>query len=123
MIAIIDYGMGNLRSVQKSLQYIGQDAIITSDAGEIEKSSGVILPGVGAFPDAMKNLRETKLDEAFKEALKSGKPALGICLGMQLLFSISEEIKTCSGLDLLKGSVRCKDTSYGVEQLKYKKDM
>jgi glutamine amidotransferase len=105
MIAIIDYGMGNLRSVQKSLQYIGQDAIITSDAGEIEKSSGVILPGVGAFPDAMKNLRETKLDEAFKEALKSGKPALGICLGMQLLFSISEEIKTCSGLDLLKGSV------------------
>ncbi|WP_123054017.1 imidazole glycerol phosphate synthase subunit HisH [Clostridium sp. JN-1] len=106
MIAIIDYGMGNLRSVQKSLQYIGQDAIITSDAGEIEKSSGVILPGVGAFPDAMKNLRETKLDEAFKEALKSGKPALGICLGMQLLFSISEEIKTCSGLDLLKGSVK-----------------
>lgn len=106
MIAIIDYGMGNLRSVQKSLQYIGQDAIITSDAGEIEKSSGVILPGVGAFPDAMKNLRETKLDETFKEALKSGKPALGICLGMQLLFSIGEEIKNCSGLDILKGSVK-----------------
>lgn len=106
MIAIIDYGMGNLRSVQKSLQYIGEDAIITSDAREIEKSSGIILPGVGAFPDAMEDLRETKLDEAFKRSVKSGKPALGICLGMQLLFSVGEEIKDCSGLDLLKGRVK-----------------
>lgn len=106
MISIIDYGMGNLRSVQKALEYIGEEAVITSDRDEIEKSSGIILPGVGAFPDAMKNLKSRELDIILKKSVDQKKPVLGICLGMQLLFDESEEIELCSGLGLLKGRVK-----------------
>lgn len=106
MIAIIDYGMGNLRSVQKSLQYIGEEAIITSDSSDIINADGIILPGVGAFPDAVENLSRKGLDKIFKEVVKSGKPALGICLGMQLLFSLGEEIRESRGLQLLKGRIK-----------------
>lgn len=106
MISIIDYGMGNLRSVQKALEYIGEKAVITSNIEEILKSDGVILPGVGAFPDAMENLKEKSLDNALKEVVNKGIPTLGICLGMQLLFSKGEEVRECDGLGFFKGTIK-----------------
>lgn len=106
MISIIDYGMGNLRSVQKALEYIGEEAIITSDREKILNSSGIILPGVGAFPDAMENLKEKALDKALKEAVSKGIPTLGICLGMQLLFEKGEEVRDCEGLGFFKGTIK-----------------
>ncbi|BAH06245.1 imidazole glycerol phosphate synthase subunit HisH [Clostridium kluyveri] len=105
MISIIDYGMGNLKSVKKALKYIGEEAQITSDKDYIENSQGVILPGVGAFPEAMKNLRSKKLDVAIKNAVEKRIPLLGICLGMQLLFDTGEEIKNCKGLGLIPGNI------------------
>jgi glutamine amidotransferase len=106
LISIIDYGMGNLRSVQKALEYIGEEAIITSDREKILNSSGIILPGVGAFPDAMENLKEKALDKDLKEAVDGGIPTLGICLGMQLLFEKGEEIRKCDGLGFFKGTIK-----------------
>lgn len=106
MIAIVDYGMGNLRSVQKALEYLDIDAFITSNGKEVMNSDGIILPGVGAFPDAMKCLSETGLDGILKEAVENGKPLLGICLGMQLLFEDSFEVRYCKGLGFMKGSIR-----------------
>lgn len=106
MIAIIDYGMGNLRSVQKALELVGTKALITDDAKVIEKSSGIILPGVGAFPDAMKNLEEKNLVEPIKNCINSQKPLLGICLGMQLLFEYGEEVRYCKGLGVMKGCIK-----------------
>ena len=91
MIAIIDYDMGNLRSVQKGLERVGHRSIITRDPKEISNASHVILPGVGAFKDCMDNLKNYGLVEPILAAIKSGKPFLGICLGLQLLFSESEE--------------------------------
>ncbi len=106
MISIIDYGMGNLRSVQKALEYIGEEAVITSDREKILNSNGIILPGVGAFPDAIENLKEKALDKALKEAVARGIPTLGICLGMQLLFTKGEEVKKCDGLGFFKGTIK-----------------
>lgn len=105
MIAIIDYGMGNLHSVSKAVERLGYEAVITADPQTIAAADGAILPGVGAFGDAMQNLRETKLDDVAKAYAASGKPMLGICLGMQLLFSQSEEYGTNEGLNLLPGKV------------------
>ena len=105
MIAIIDYGMGNLRSVQKAFEYLGFEAVITDDAEMVKAADRVVLPGVGAFEDAMARLRETGLDRAFMEAAQSGKPVLGICLGMQMMFERSEENGVHAGLGLFPGAV------------------
>lgn len=105
MIAIIDYGMGNLHSVSKAVERLGYEAIVTGDTAQILAAEGAILPGVGAFGDAMEHLRETGLDEVVKQYAASGKPLMGICLGMQLLFSNSEEHGQHEGLGLLPGSV------------------
>lgn len=105
MIAIIDYGMGNLHSVSKAVERLGYEAIVTADAKEIMEADGAILPGVGAFGDAMQNLQNTGLDEVTKFYASSGKPLLGICLGMQLLFSESQEYGPHKGLNLLPGAV------------------
>ncbi|MBC8061767.1 MAG: imidazole glycerol phosphate synthase subunit HisH [Clostridiaceae bacterium] len=106
MIAIIDYGIGNLRSVQKALEYIGLEGTITSDKEIILNSQGVILPGVGAFPDAMDNLKAEGLDLILKKVKDENKPILGICLGMQLLFQVSEEIRSCPGLGFIPGKIK-----------------
>ncbi len=105
MIAIIDYGMGNLHSVRSAVERLGYQALITSDERELLEAEGAILPGVGAFGDAMEHLRASRLDEATAAYAASGKPLLGICLGMQLLFSRSEEHGDHEGLNLLPGDV------------------
>lgn len=105
MIAIIDYGIGNLFSVVSSFKYIGAEAVVTSDPEAIKKADRILLPGVGAFEDAAKKLRETGLDKVILDEVKAGKPILGICLGMQMLFEKSYEYGEHKGLSLLKGSV------------------
>ncbi len=105
MIAIIDYGIGNLFSVVSSFKYIGAEAVVTSDPEAIKKADRILLPGVGAFEDAAKKLRETGLDKVILDEAKAGKPILGICLGMQMLFEKSYEYGEHKGLSLLKGSV------------------
>ena len=105
MTAIVDYGVGNLFSLVSSLRCLEQDAVLTSDADAIRRSDRVILPGVGAFGDAEKKLRQSGLDAVVLEQAASGKPLLGICLGMQLLFEKSFEFGEHKGLGLLKGSV------------------
>jgi glutamine amidotransferase len=105
MIAIIDYGMGNLRSVQKGFERMGHEAVVTSDAKAILNASKVVLPGVGAFPDCMRNLEQFGLIDAVRTSISSGKPFLGICLGLQLLFTESEEFGISKGLDIIKGRV------------------
>ncbi|MDP5275818.1 imidazole glycerol phosphate synthase subunit HisH [Chengkuizengella axinellae] len=105
MIAIIDYGIGNLHSVSKAIERLGYETCVTSSEKEILAADGAILPGVGAFGDAMKHLRETGLQEVVYKFVDTGKPLLGICLGMQLLFSSSEEYGEHKGLDLLPGHV------------------
>ena len=106
MIAIIDYDAGNLRSVEKALQYLGKETIVTRDPEQIRKADKVILPGVGAFGDAMKKLQEYHLDTLIREIADSGKPLLGICLGLQLLFEESEESPGVEGLGILEGKIR-----------------
>jgi imidazole glycerol-phosphate synthase subunit HisH len=105
MIAIIDYGMGNLRSVQKAVEAVDHRAEVTSNPHSLRLASHVILPGVGAFADAMAELRRTGLGDAFIEAVRAGKPCLGVCLGLQLLFDISSEDGEHTGLGLLPGNV------------------
>jgi glutamine amidotransferase len=105
MIVIIDYGMGNLRSVQKAIEAVGSAAEITSDPERVRQASKVVLPGVGAFRDAMAELTRSGLGESFCEAVKAGKPCLGVCLGLQLLFDVSLEDGEHVGLALLPGRV------------------
>ena len=104
-IAILDYGMGNLRSVEKALEHVGVTATLTDDAGEVRAADGVILPGVGAFPRAMERIRELGLDDLVAERRQEGVPILGICLGLQLLFESSSELGGADGLALLEGAV------------------
>jgi glutamine amidotransferase len=106
MIAIIDYGLGNLKSVAKAFAYLGAEAAITSDPGEIASAPAVVLPGVGAFGRGMENLRRAGLDGAIREAVSKGTPLLGICLGLQLLFEASEEAPGIEGLRILGGVCR-----------------
>jgi len=104
-IAILDYGMGNLRSAEKALEHVGARARVTQDPNEIRAADGVVLPGVGAFPTAMAEVRRLGFDDLLRERLDAGAPVLGICLGMQLLFERSSELGGADGLGLLEGSV------------------
>ncbi len=104
-IAILDYGMGNLRSVEKALEHVGVRAPIVDNADAAHAADGLILPGVGAFPEAMRRIRDAHYDELIPEFLASGKPVLGICLGMQVLFESSSEHEGAWGLGLLQGRV------------------
>lgn len=106
MIAIIDYGMGNLRSVQKGFENVGFTAEVTSDPEMVAKADKVVLPGVGAFGDAMTNLRAANMIEVIKETVQTGKPFLGICLGLHLMFDSSEEFGFHEGLHIFPGHVR-----------------
>jgi glutamine amidotransferase len=106
VIAIIDYGMGNLKSVQNALEKLGIDSIITNAVEEINCSSGIIIPGVGAFPDAMNSLKKKNLEVIIKRSAEEKKPILGICLGMQLLFEKGEENIECEGIGILKGCIK-----------------
>lgn len=105
MIAIIDYDAGNIKSVEKALQKLGADVVITKDAQEILRADKVILPGVGAFGDAMANLKKFGLDKVIYEVVEKGTPFLGICLGLQLLFERSDETPGVEGLGILKGEI------------------
>ncbi|GAB4490539.1 MAG: imidazole glycerol phosphate synthase subunit HisH [Thermodesulfovibrionales bacterium] len=105
MIAIVDYGMGNLRSVSKGFQKIGTDTVVTSDPRAVDDASAVVLPGVGAFRDCIRNLTDRNLTDAVVRSIRAGKPFLGICLGLQVLFSESEEFGACNGLDIFRGKV------------------
>lgn len=105
MIAITDYDAGNLKSVEKALQFLGQECVITRDFHEIKKADKVILPGVGSFGDAMSQLKKYELDKVIHEVAAEQKPFLGICLGLQLLFEGSEESEGVEGLHLLDGEI------------------
>jgi glutamine amidotransferase len=105
MIAIVDYGMGNLRSVEKGFQKVGVDARVVTEAKDIDGANGVVLPGVGAFRDCMSNLTERNLIKSVLSSIDKGKPYLGICLGLQVLFTESEEFGHSRGLDIFKGKV------------------
>ena len=106
MIAIIDYDAGNLRSVEKALQALGEETVITRDRDEILSADRVILPGVGAFGDAMEKLHQYGLVEIIRQVVQNGTPFLGICLGLQLLFEESEDSQGVPGLGILKGKIR-----------------
>jgi imidazole glycerol-phosphate synthase subunit HisH len=105
VIAIVDYGMGNRRSVEKALEHVGARAVITAEHDVIRSADGVILPGVGAFPKAMERIRERGLDELIAERVSTGVPVLGICLGLQLIFESSDERDGTAGLGLVDGPV------------------
>lgn len=104
-IAILDYGVGNLRSVEKALEHVGATATITREPGEVRAAEGIVLPGVGAFPKAMERVRDFGLDELIVERRDAGVPILGICLGLQLLFDSTTELGGAGGLGLLGGEV------------------
>ena len=105
MIAVIDYGMGNLRSVQKALEHVGAKVVVTNDPNLIISADSVVLPGVGAFKDCMANLNQLKLVDLIRKFIDGGKPFLGICLGLQVLFEESEEYGPVAGLGILPGKV------------------
>jgi imidazole glycerol-phosphate synthase subunit HisH len=104
-IAVVDYGMGNRRSVEKALEHVGARAVITRGHEQLRAADGLVVPGVGAFPLAMENLNKLGLASSIRDRASSGTPVLGICLGMQLLFARSEELRTTEGLGLLEGDV------------------
>ena len=106
MVAIVDYGVGNLFSLTSSLKFIGADVVVTSDAETLRKADKIILPGVGAFGDAAKKIRKSGLDKVIVEEAKNGKPLMGICLGMQLLLEKGFEYGEHEGLGLIKGEIR-----------------
>lgn len=106
MIAIIDYNAGNLKSVEKALHFLGQECVVTRDFHEIEQADKVILPGVGAFGDAMGQLKKYELDKVIREVTEKETPFLGICLGLQLLFEGSDESQGVEGLHILDGAIR-----------------
>jgi imidazole glycerol-phosphate synthase subunit HisH len=106
VIAVLDYGIGNLRSAQKALEQVGAHAVLTDDPATVEAADGVVLPGVGAFGRCMEALRATGLDEVARRAVDSGRPFLGVCIGMQLLYAASDEDPGVAGLGVLDGSVR-----------------
>ena len=106
MIAVLDYGIGNLRSAEKALQHLGVDAALTTDPAMARQARGVVLPGVGAFGRCMEQLRESGLEPVVHEAVEAGKPFLGICVGMQMLFDASEEAPGVKGLGIIPGEVR-----------------
>jgi glutamine amidotransferase len=105
VIAVIDYGMGNLRSVQKSLEFVGAKVVVTHDPDLILNADSVVLPGVGSFKDCMSNLKELNLIDPIRKFIDGGKPFLGICLGLQVLFEESEEYGPVAGLGILPGKV------------------
>lgn len=111
LIAIVDYGVGNLKSVTNAMNYLGLNTCITSEASELERADAIILPGVGAFPDAAEKLRAPGLDKVVV-AQAEKKPVLGICLGMQLLFDRGEEVRPCDGLGLIGGKIARIETRY-----------
>ncbi len=124
--AIVDYGVGNLKSVTNAMSYLGLKTCITGDAAELERADAIILPGVGAFPDAAEKLRGPGLDRVLLAQAKK-KPILGICLGMQLLFDRGEEVRPCAGLGLVSGHVARLRTQYklphiGWNSLKFQND-
>ena len=105
MIAVIDYGMGNLRSVQKAFEYLGYKAVITQQPSEIQKADKVVLPGVGAFKDAMQTIKQKGIDKVLYDVVEQKKPLLGICLGMQMFFEKSYEYGEHKGLAILQGEI------------------
>ncbi len=130
MIVVVDYGMGNLRSVQKAFEKVGRTAAISRDPDEIRKAERLVLPGVGAFPKCMANLNGLSLVEPILEFVRSGRPFLGICLGLQLLFEESEEFGRHEGLGIIPGKVVAFDRSMGLKiphmgwnQIVFKKDV
>jgi glutamine amidotransferase len=106
LVAVLDYGIGNLRSAQKALERTGADARLTDDRGLIADAAGVVLPGVGAFGACLRALRKARLDDVALAAVDSGRPFLGICIGMQMLFELSEEDERAEGLGVIRGAVR-----------------
>ncbi len=106
MIAVIDYGMGNLRSVQKAFEFLGFEAVVTDDVKVMEKADKLVLPGVGAFGDAIATIREKGFDKVIYKAVEEKKPFLGICLGMQMVFDKSYEYGEYEGLGLIKGEIK-----------------
>ncbi|MFQ5814448.1 MAG: imidazole glycerol phosphate synthase subunit HisH [Anaerolineae bacterium] len=117
MIAIIDYGMGNLHSVQRAFEYVGAEAIITARRATIQAASAVVLPGVGAFGKAMSNLERAGLADAIRRVIAQGRPFLGICLGLQLLFEESEEMGQHRGLGIFGGQVKRFEVGLKVPQI------
>jgi glutamine amidotransferase len=106
VIAIVDYGMGNRRSVEKALQHVGAEPVLSADHDVLRAADGIVVPGVGAFPEAMRRFRAAGLDDLIAERVDAGVPVLGLCLGMQLLFDGSDEHEGATGLGLLPGRVR-----------------
>ncbi|TDP87830.1 imidazole glycerol phosphate synthase subunit HisH [Halanaerobium saccharolyticum] len=119
MIAIIDYGAGNLNSIQKALEFVGEETVILEEGKveELAKYDGLVLPGVGAFPGAMKRLKENNFVDFIEKFVATGKPFLGVCLGMQLLFECGFEDQKTAGLGLLKGDIIKMETEYKVPHM------